>query len=101
MNKLNLVLIFYLLSFCFSQSTDDQCETKFLSILQDKCQSFAGTLNTFDKKCIPTNECSGKTLDTCQKNIPVEFHTKNVALLIIFAKKLIKYVAILMQLKWC
>ena len=90
MNKLNLVLIFYLLSFCFSQSTDDQCETKFLSILQDKCQSFAGTLNTFDKKCIPTNECSGKTLDTCQKNIPVEFHTKKCSFVNNICKKVDK-----------
>ena len=76
MKRSNFVLIFCLLGLFFSQDTEDQCETQFLSILQERCSAGACTFNKFDKQCISTNECSGTTIDACEKNIPVEFHKK-------------------------
>ena len=74
---MKFILFFCFLSICFSQVTDKLCETKFLSILQAKCQSLGScTLNTNDLKCLPTSSCTEKSSGDCSKTIPNDFHNK-------------------------
>ena len=74
---MKFILLFCFLSICFSQVTDKLCETKFLSILQAKCQSLGScTLNTNDLKCLQTSSCSEKSSGDCSKTIPNDFHNK-------------------------
>jgi len=73
----SFILLFCLLSICFTQDSEYQCETQFLSILQTKCQSLGScTLNTEDLNCLPTSSCSGKSSDDCPNTIPSDFHNK-------------------------
>ena len=76
---MKFILFFCFPSICFSQVTDKLCETKFLSILQAKCQSLGScTLNTEVEvlNCLPTSPCSGKSSGDCPKTIPSDFHNK-------------------------
>ena len=73
----SFILLFCLLSICFTQDSENQCETQFRSILQTKCQSLGScTLNTEDLNCLPTSSCSGKSSDDCPNTIPSDFHNK-------------------------
>jgi len=73
----SFILLFCLLSICFTQDSENQCETQFLSILQTKCRGLGScTLNTEKLNCLPTSSCSGKSSDDCPKTIPSDFHNK-------------------------
>ena len=73
----SFILLFCLLSICFTQDSEYQCETQFLSILQTKCRGLGScTLNTENLNCLPTSSCSGKSSDDCPKTIPSDFHNK-------------------------
>lgn len=77
----SFILLFCLLSICFTQDSENQCETQFRSILQNKCQSLglgsgSCTFNTANKKCLPISSCSGKSSDNCAKTIPSNYNNK-------------------------
>ena len=75
----SFILLFCLLSICFTQDSENQCKTEFISKLKTKCQSLGScTLNTeaLNLNCLPTSPCSGKSRDDCPKTIPSDFHNK-------------------------
>ena len=74
----SFILLFCLLSICFTQDSENQCETKFLSKLQTECQNLGSscTFNTANNKCLPISSCSGKSEADCQKTIPSNYHYK-------------------------
>jgi len=74
----NFILLFCLLSICFTQDSENQCETQFLSILETKCLGLGSScaFNTANKKCLPISSCSGKSIDNCAKTIPSDYHNK-------------------------
>lgn len=74
----SFILLFCLLSICFTQDSENQCETQFLSILQTKCQNLGSscTFNTTYKNCLPISSCSGKSEDDCPNTIPSDYHNK-------------------------
>ena len=74
----SFILLFCLLSICFTQDSENQCETQFLSILQTKCQNLGSscTFNTTYKNCLPISSCSGKSETDCPNTIPSNYHYK-------------------------
>jgi len=74
----SFILLFCLLSICFTQDSENQCETKFLSKLQTECQNLGSscTFNTANNKCLPISSCSGKSEADCPKTIPSNYHYK-------------------------
>ena len=73
----SFILLFCLLSICFTQDSENQCETQFLSILKTKCLGLGScTLNTEDMKCLPISSCSGKSETDCPNTIPSDYHNK-------------------------
>ena len=75
----SFILLFCLLSICFTQDSENQCKTEFISRLKTKCQSLGScTLNTEVEvlNCLPTSPCSGKSSADCLKTIPSDFHNK-------------------------
>ena len=80
MKTFQLILIFTILGSCFTQD-DDECSTKFESILQQKCTSINTTncrfTNNDNERCLPKNSCgSAGTYSDCSKLIPENYHTK-------------------------
>ena len=73
----SFILLFCLLNICFTQDSENQCETQFRSILQNKCLGLGScTFNTANKKCLPISSCSGKSIDNCAKTIPSNYNNK-------------------------
>jgi hypothetical protein len=74
----SFILLFCLLSICFTQDSENQCETQFLSILETKCLGLGSScaFNTANKKCLPISSCSGKSEDDCPNTIPSNYHYK-------------------------
>ena len=96
----SFILLFCLLSICFTQDSENQCETQFLSILKTKCLGLGScTLNTEDMKCLPISSCSGKSETDCPNTIPSDYHKKNVNMIevLVLVMKLIKYVQIIIK----
>ena len=78
MKKLQLLLFFALISYCFTQ--DDECKKEFEKILTGKCTSIdTATCRVTDNEnqiCLPKNSCSATEEEDCLKLIPENFHKK-------------------------
>ena len=74
----SFILLFCLLSICFTQDSENQCETKFIYKLQTECQNLGSscTFNTTYKNCLPISSCSGKSETDCPNTIPSDYHNK-------------------------
>lgn len=74
----SFILLFCLLSICFTQDSENQCETQFRSILETKCLGLGSScaFNTANKKCLPISSCSGKSETDCPNTIPSDYHKK-------------------------
>ena len=80
MKTTQLILFLALLCYCFSQTTDDRCETEFLETIKNKCAAI-NTGCSYDitsEKCIQTSSCSAGNgdEDKCKTLIPSSFHEK-------------------------
>ena len=94
MKTTQLILFLALLYYCFTQTTDDRCETVFNETLKNKCAAI-NTGCSYDitsEKCIQTSSCSAGNgdEDKCKTLIPSNFHKKNANIMLVHVKKLKK-----------
>ena len=65
MKTTQLILFLALLCYCFTQTTDDRCETVFFDTIKNKCAAI-NTGCSYDitsEKCIQTSQCSAGNED--------------------------------------
>ena len=82
MKTLQLLLIFAIIGYCFTDETEiDECETQFHEILKTKCAAIGScTLNDEYKSCMETKECTSVDKDNCLNTIPPKLHLEKCAL---------------------
>ena len=82
MKTLQLLLIFAIIGYCFTDETEiDECEIQFYEILKTKCAAIGScTLNDNYNLCVETKECTSVDKDNCLNTIPPKLHLEKCAL---------------------
>jgi len=83
MKRLQLILIFAVIGFCFLDDTENECTTTFNNLIEARCNAIDTTKCHFNfetPSCIETRACSSQTAENCGNYKPPSFNTQKCEL---------------------